>query len=96
MTLIFSTASIRYNSRLRNVNAALEELNNLRTWWESLSMVEKRMPTNKEFLVLSTESHCDAEISAFIKGSTKAVTSSYGGGEENHEDGSNMPSHNKD
>lgn len=63
-------------NRHRNVNQSIEELANLRTWWESLSMVcrlkifshhnmsettsvqnkvEKRMPINKEVLVLSTE-----------------------------------------
>jgi hypothetical protein len=42
-------------NRHRNVNHCLEELCNLYTWWESLSMVEKRMPINKEHLVLTTE-----------------------------------------
>jgi hypothetical protein len=65
-------------NRHRNVNQCLEELCNLYTWWESLSMVEKRMPINKEHLVLTTETNNDAEISAFVKtgsGRTSSGTS---------------------
>ena len=40
---------------------------NLHTWWESLSMVEKRVASNKAVLVHTTEANNDGEISAFVK-----------------------------
>eukprot|EP00418_Pyrodinium_bahamense_P008273 CAMPEP_0179108028 /NCGR_PEP_ID=MMETSP0796-20121207/50301_1 /TAXON_ID=73915 /ORGANISM="Pyrodinium bahamense, Strain pbaha01" /LENGTH=877 /DNA_ID=CAMNT_0020806091 /DNA_START=36 /DNA_END=2669 /DNA_ORIENTATION=+ len=53
--------------QLRNVNQSLERLKNLRIWWNSLSMVERRLLSNKEVLVSSTEACVDAEISAWKK-----------------------------
>ena len=44
----------------------LGELANLHTWWESLSVVEKRMPSNKAALA-TTEANSGGEISAFVK-----------------------------
>jgi len=58
-------------NRHRNVNQCLEELSDLYIWWESLSMVEKRMPKHKEQLVFSTENNNDAEISAFVKSTAR-------------------------
>ena len=58
-------------TRLRNVNQSKMALENLRIWWQSLSMVEKRLPVNKEFLVRITEEHMNAEISAFVKGTQR-------------------------
>lgn len=54
-------------NRLRNVNQCLLQLENLLIWWESLSMVEKRLPANKEYLVKVAEENMNAEVSAFIK-----------------------------
>jgi len=54
-------------NKLRNINQALLQLENLCVWWESLSMVEKRQPNNKEYLVVSAEKNMDAEVSAFMK-----------------------------
>jgi hypothetical protein len=56
-----------YPAQLRNVNQSLECLKNLRIWWQSLSMVERRMPKNKEMLVCSAEATADSEISAWKK-----------------------------
>eukprot|EP00931_Biecheleriopsis_adriatica_P061316 TRINITY_DN36870_c0_g1_i1.p1 TRINITY_DN36870_c0_g1~~TRINITY_DN36870_c0_g1_i1.p1 ORF type:complete len:169 (+),score=42.06 TRINITY_DN36870_c0_g1_i1:220-726(+) len=71
VALITSTNSTlefeNINTQLRNINQSLEALKNLRIWWQSLSMVERRMPSNKEILVSSTEATADAEISAWIK-----------------------------
>ena len=47
------------------------QLCNLYIWWQSLSMVEKRLPANKEFLVRVTEENMNAEISAYIKASQR-------------------------
>ena len=58
-------------TRVRNLNLARMELEGLHIWWQSLSMVEKRLPANKEYLVKITEEHTNAEISALIKGSTR-------------------------
>jgi len=65
-------------NRHRNVNQCLEELGDLFTWWESLSMVEKRMPKHKEQLVFCTENNNDAEISAFVKASARHGSSRKG------------------
>jgi len=45
----------QFTARLQAVNAALGDLRNLMTWWESLDMVEKRMRPVKEHLVEVTE-----------------------------------------
>jgi biopolymer transport protein ExbB/TolQ len=66
-------------NRHRNVNQCLEELSDLYTWWESLSMVEKRMPKHKEQLVFNTENNNDAEISAFVKSAVRLGASRKGG-----------------
>ena len=55
------------SSQLRNVNQSLESLKNLQFWWQSLSMVERRMPSNKNELVASTEATADSEISSWKK-----------------------------
>mmetsp|Transcript_90967 Transcript_90967/g.229303 ORF Transcript_90967/g.229303 Transcript_90967/m.229303 type:complete len:568 (-) Transcript_90967:101-1804(-) len=55
-------------TRLRNMNTSLLQLKNLLTWWHSLSMVEKRLPENKEYLVIVTESTRDTEVSAWMRG----------------------------
>ena len=54
-------------SQLRNVNQSLESLKNLHFWWQSLSMVERRLPSNKNELVSCTEATADSEISAWKK-----------------------------
>jgi len=75
------------STRLRNVNAALLTLKNTYTWWHSLSMVEKRLPVNKDYMVRITESTRDAEISAWMKGKGQVRKPKDEGGEdENQED----------
>jgi hypothetical protein len=75
-----------YPAQLRNVNQSLEVLKNLRIWWQSLSMVERRMPSNKEYLVTGTETTADSEISAWKKTlKTSAKKGSSGGADEDHE-----------
>ena len=46
-------------------------------------MVEKRMPRNKEKLVISTEANNDAEISAFVKSASSSRSSAEHGGDDN-------------
>jgi hypothetical protein len=72
-------------NRHRNVNKCLEELTDLYTWWESLSMVEKRMPKFKEHLVFATENNNDAEISAFVKSTVRLGTASKGSDGDNND-----------
>lgn len=73
-------------SRLRNVNQCKMQLTNLLIWWESLSMVEKRLPVNKEYLVKVTEDNTNAEVSAFIKSAARQgkprVEEEEGGGKQ--------------
>lgn len=51
------------NSKLMYVNNALLDLNNVLVWWASLSLVEKRTDTSKQYLVDMTEGACSAELS---------------------------------
>lgn len=74
-----------YPSQLRNVNQSLECLKNLRIWWQSLSMVERRMPKNKELLVTCAEATADSEISAWKK-TVKAKGSTGGNAEHEEQD----------
>jgi len=55
--------------RLVNVQRALETLQNQETWWQSLSLTERREFENKERLVAVTEEQSDADISAWKKSS---------------------------
>jgi len=72
MSALMSIADFEQLSvRLRNVNQCKMQLDNLQIWWESLSMVEKRLPVNKEYLVKVTEENVNAEVSAFIKSTTR-------------------------
>merc|ERR1712187_1084041 len=53
--------------RIWNLNASVLALKNLRVWWQSLSMVQMRLPVNKNHLVTVTESTVDAEVSCWMK-----------------------------
>merc|ERR1719226_320778 len=53
--------------RIRNLNASVLALKNLRVWWQSLSMVQMRLPVNKNHLVTVAESTVDAEVSCWMK-----------------------------
>merc|ERR1719401_372433 len=76
-----------YPAQLRNVNQSLECLKNLRIWWQSLSMVERRMPKNKEALVPGAEATADSEISAWKKSlKTSAVKNIGSAGDGADED----------
>jgi hypothetical protein len=72
-------------ARLRNINQSLESLKNLHVWWQSLSMVERRLLANKEILVGGVEATVDAEISTWKKSSLKVGKGKSGGGDD--EDG---------
>ena len=50
------------STKLHAVNGAILSLENLLVWWESLSMVQKRQPEAKEYLVKTTEEAVSAEI----------------------------------
>lgn len=50
------------STKLHAVNGAILSLENLLVWWESLSLVQKRQPEAKEYLVMTTEQAVSAEI----------------------------------
>ena len=50
------------STKLHAVNGAILSLENLLVWWESLSLVQKRQPEAKEYLVKTTEEAVSAEI----------------------------------
>lgn len=71
-----------FSSQLTNVNGALEKTKNLRVWWQSLSMVERRMLQNKDILVSGTESAMDAEICSWKKLDTTGKPQTHKGQEQ--------------
>ena len=48
-------------------NAALT-LNNITVFWNGLSMIEKRIPKNKTFMVKTCEDAIMTEVSAYVAG----------------------------
>jgi len=54
-------------ARLLNASQVLMALKNLLIWWESLSMVQKRLPINKATLVESAETAIEQEQSSVLK-----------------------------
>ncbi len=50
------------DERLNQTNSAVQQLNNLLIWWDSLNMIEKRVITNKERLVETTENIIQARF----------------------------------
>merc|ERR1712151_1044820 len=71
--------------RIRNLNASVLALKNLRIWWQSLSMVQMRLPVNKDHLVTVTESTVDSEVSCWMK-SVVVQSKPQNGGEESDDD----------
>jgi len=58
-------AWVHYNQtdfRLSLTNGAITQLYQLLIWWDSLSMIEKRVAQNKEFLVQTTESAVQSQV----------------------------------
>lgn len=49
-------------TRLSATNAAIMKVKNLQLWWDSLTLVQKRLPEHCEYLVETCESLCDADM----------------------------------
>ena len=56
--------------RLMQFNSAVNQLNQLLIWWDSLSMIEKRVAVNKEQLVLTTEAAVQGQMLSYSAAST--------------------------
>ena len=57
--------------KLAQINGALNQLNQLVIWWDSLSMIEKRVPANKEFLVSTTEQTVQIQVVGHVHSRSK-------------------------
>ena len=69
-------------AQLRQTNGTLTVLKNQQIWWESLSMVERRMEENKQVLVTVTEhAICTEDVThmSSSKGAQKKAGSKPGG-----------------
>lgn len=53
--------------RLMQTHGLTNALNQLIVWWDSLSMIEKRVPANKEYLVLTTEAVYQGQVATFTR-----------------------------
>lgn len=56
------------SARLTGANNSLGQLEKLLIWWQSLSMVQKRVKANAEYLVEATEDAIEAETGAWTQG----------------------------
>mmetsp|Transcript_107473 Transcript_107473/g.213413 ORF Transcript_107473/g.213413 Transcript_107473/m.213413 type:complete len:983 (-) Transcript_107473:41-2989(-) len=74
-----------YQVRLRALNGCLRDLQNLQTWWDSLSIVDRRTGAAKSNAVLVTE---QAFLSARCAGSAQIATA-YTAMEDTHENEEN-------
>ena len=64
--------------RLAQFNTAVHQMHQLVVWWDSLSLTEKRILSNKEFLVQTTEGAIQGQI-------VNAVAVGLGGDDHMHE-----------
>jgi SMODS and SLOG-associating 2TM effector domain 1 len=77
MALAFAGACTAWRSykqadlRLVQTNGALNQLHQLIIWWDSLSMIEKRVPANKEFLVQTTELTIQTQVVGYLSSKNK-------------------------
>ena len=56
--------------RLLATNGAVNQLNTLLIWWDSLSMIEKRVAVNKEQLVMTTEAAIQGTLLSYSSSTT--------------------------
>ena len=75
LCMAFSSAMTAWMSykqtelRLLQTNGAKQTLHQLMVWWDSLSMIEKRVPSNKENLVQVTESSIQGQVVSYTSAS---------------------------
>lgn len=70
------------SARLTGANNSLCQLEKLLIWWQSLSMVQKRMKVNAEYLVEATEDAIEAETSAWTQGLLRRQTRAARGAQD--------------
>jgi hypothetical protein len=58
------------DTKLEHTNAAIHNLHKLLVWWDHLTMIEKRIPQNKEILVLTTEAAIESQIVGIMTSSS--------------------------
>ena len=63
------TSYLQLELRLVRTNSAVHQLHQLVIWWDSLNMIEKRVSSNKEYLVQTTEAAIQGQIVAAINNS---------------------------
>eukprot|EP00546_Thalassionema_frauenfeldii_P011103 CAMPEP_0178909672 /NCGR_PEP_ID=MMETSP0786-20121207/8661_1 /TAXON_ID=186022 /ORGANISM="Thalassionema frauenfeldii, Strain CCMP 1798" /LENGTH=962 /DNA_ID=CAMNT_0020581817 /DNA_START=143 /DNA_END=3032 /DNA_ORIENTATION=+ len=51
----YSTAYLQLETRIPNLNASATELTNIQMWWNGLTLIQSRQPSNKDTLVDRTE-----------------------------------------
>jgi len=66
-------------TRLHRVNAALVSLSRLMVWWHGLSVIEKRIPANKTFLVDTMEGIIQLESGNMVLNAKKSAPGQGGG-----------------
>jgi hypothetical protein len=73
------TSYLQLELRLVRTNSAVHQLHQLIIWWDSLNMIEKRVSSNKEYLVMTTEGAIQGQIVA-------AVSSNNGNNNDDDDD----------
>lgn len=89
VTLIGAISAIMdfemYVARLALINGAQLTLKNLLIWWESLSLIDRRLPESKQYLVDTTEQSVMAELS-WAKTAAKKKPKSPGASDPDEKD----------
>ena len=65
------TSYLQIELRLVRTNSALHQLHQLIIWWDSLNMIEKRVSSNKEYLVQTTEAAIQGQVVSAFKSQNK-------------------------
>ena len=59
------TSYCQSEAKLAQTNFAKQQLHQVLIWWDSLNMIEKRVQSNKEYIVTTTESTIQAQAASY-------------------------------
>ena len=59
------TSYCQSEAKLAQTNFAKQQLHQVLIWWDSLNMIEKRVQSNKEYVVQTTEAAIQAQAASY-------------------------------
>jgi len=72
--------------RLLQTNAAQGQLNQLLVWWDGLSMIEKRVPSNKDKLITESENVILSQATIYSGSNNSSSADQDGDGDVDSDD----------